>query len=380
MEFDFIIGNPAFNISEDNNIAGTGGNTILYKKASKHAVGLLKPNGILMFITLKGIISELYNGHFRDYHVHSIDLMDNIDVWNYNTCFFILENTKRKNIPKITGGEYSKIFTIDDNEKFPFVYYSGSNNGMNKFFDNGSNKVIRKLPSKSNNNVEYDYTNKIIDRGPKFAFNVMESSKSYTVTDEPIYGGTICYIPTNTLEEAEKIKAFTKFNPAFFSYVQRMKLKYHAFSLRNIKKFDLKQIQTGREIPIEWDISNDTILTIKNEISIDKDRVKTLGEVFTPKDLVNITLDRILEIKPDAFSNTNYTFCDTMCGTGNFLVEILNRKLKNGIDVDTALSTIYGVDIMEDNINTCRHRLFNNDIVQRNVICANTFKFGFHQI
>jgi hypothetical protein len=60
----------------------------------------------------------------------------------------------------------------------------------------------------------------------------MESKKSYTVTGEPVYGGTICYIPTTTKDEADRLKLFVEKNPVFAEYVKRMKFKGHAFGLR----------------------------------------------------------------------------------------------------------------------------------------------------
>ena len=90
-----------------------------------------------------------------------------------------------------------------------------------------------------------------MDSGWKFAFNVMESKKSYYVTNEPIRGGTICYIPTDTKEEAEKLKLFVEKNQVFANYIKRTKLKYHAFGIRNIKRFDLSQIKDGTEVPLE---------------------------------------------------------------------------------------------------------------------------------
>ena len=259
MLFDYCTSNPAFNIATKKNLAGTGGNTTLYKTATNHAFQLLKEHGVLMNITLKGIINVLVNGKYKDYQTHYINLMDDIDVWQYNTCFFILEKSDKSTSAYIDGGLASKIYSPYKEECIPFVYYSGSNNGMNKFF-NGSNKVIRQLPFSKSETVVYDYTDKVIEAGPKFAFNVMESPKSYTVTDEPIYGGTICYIPTDTIEQAEKFKLFALHNKVFKEYIARMKIRGHAFGLRNIKNFDTDQIVTGNEIPEEWNISDAYIM------------------------------------------------------------------------------------------------------------------------
>ena len=46
------------------------------------------------------------------------------------------------------------------------------------------------------------------------------------------------------------------------------------------------------------------------------------------------------------------TFIDNSCGDGQFLSEVLIRKLESGIDFEQALKTIYGVDLMPDNVKT----------------------------
>lgn len=63
-------------------------------------------------------------------------------------------------------------------------------------------------------------------------------------------------------------------------------------------------------------------------------------------------------------------FLEPACGTGNFLTEILKRKLdvvekrygKSQLDFERnavmAVSSIYGIDIQEDNVQQCRHRLY----------------------
>jgi hypothetical protein len=365
MEFDYCISNPAFNIAEENNVAGTGGNTTLYKTATRNDFNRrLKDKGTLVNITLKGIIPDLVSGYFKDYQVDFIHLMDNIDVWPYNTCFFSVSKKPRTSPPKILGGLAAKIYSPDPADCFPFVYYSGSNNGMNKFFGTGKpNQVVRQLPGKGRNSVAYDYTDKEIDSGWKFAFYVMESKKSYTVTNEPVYGGTICYIPTATKEEADKLKLFVEKNPVYAEYVKRMKFKGHAFGLRNVRKFDLNQIETGLEIPREWRITDPDLLPpakFDNDISEDRDRVKALGEVFTPTSLVNYVLDTLEQFDNTAFT-TNKTFIDSMCGDGQFLVGIKNK----GVDV----SNIYGIDLTQANVDAAIKR---TDCSSPNIVCADS--------
>ena len=85
-----------------------------------------------------------------------------------------------------------------------------------------------------------------------------------------------------------------------------------------------------------------------------KARVKSLGEVFTPPALVNEMLDKL---PTELFTASAKTFIDPACGDGNFLVEVLQRKIDGGSSPSQALSTTYGIDIMMDNVVDCRKRL-----------------------
>ena len=97
-----------------------------------------------------------------------------------------------------------------------------------------------------------------------------------------------------------------------------------------------------------------------------KERVRTRGEVFTAAREVNAMLDLV----KDETENIDATFLEPACGTGNFLDEVLRRKLavcqkrygKSAADYEKfsflACTTLYGVDIMADNVERCRERLY----------------------
>jgi len=85
-----------------------------------------------------------------------------------------------------------------------------------------------------------------------------------------------------------------------------------------------------------------------------RERVSRRGEVFTPSWLVNEMLDKLPE---DQWVDPTKTFIDPACGNGNFLVEVIRRKIESGTAPYPALMTTYGVDIMPDNIKECRERL-----------------------
>lgn len=111
-------------------------------------------------------------------------------------------------------------------------------------------------------------------------------------------------------------------------------------------------------------------------------RVKATGEVFTPTLLVQEMLDQLpLEV----FTDPSKTFLDNSCGDGQFLGEVLIRKMENGSTFKQALSTVYGVDLMQDNVNECRRRLLCGQtnlahIVQTNIVChdALTYDYSFN--
>lgn len=111
----------------------------------------------------------------------------------------------------------------------------------------------------------------------------------------------------------------------------------------------------------------------------DKLRVKSTGEIFTPTPLVQEILDKLPQ---ELFKDPTKTFCDPSCGDGQFLSEVLIRKLENGIDFETALSTIYGVELMADNVKLCRDRLLCGKedlrhIVEKNIVEANSLEYNY---
>ena len=99
---------------------------------------------------------------------------------------------------------------------------------------------------------------------------------------------------------------------------------------------------------------------------VSKKRVTDHGEVYTRKREVNAMLDLVKQ----ETERIDSRFLEPACGTGNFLVEILERKLhvvearykKSQLeyerDVVLAVSSIYGVELLEDNVHECRKRLY----------------------
>ena len=114
-------------------------------------------------------------------------------------------------------------------------------------------------------------------------------------------------------------------------------------------------------------------------IERDKLRVKATGEVFTPTEIVSEMLEQIPAYQ---FADPAKTFLDNSCGDGQFLGEVLIRKLENGATFEQALSTIYGVDLMSDNVKLCQDRLLCGredlrHIVEKNIVCADALRYHY---
>ena len=96
-----------------------------------------------------------------------------------------------------------------------------------------------------------------------------------------------------------------------------------------------------------------------------KKRVADHGEVFTSQREVNAMLDLVKQ----ETERIDSRFLEPACGDGNFLAEILKRKLsvvesrykKSQLEFErntiTAISSIYGIEKQEDNVIACRERL-----------------------
>lgn len=97
-----------------------------------------------------------------------------------------------------------------------------------------------------------------------------------------------------------------------------------------------------------------------------KKRVADHGEVLTGQREVNAMLDLVKQ----ETERIDSRFLEPACGDGNFLAVILERKFaivekrygKSQLDFERyavlAVSSIYGIDILPDNVRECRRRLF----------------------
>jgi type I restriction-modification system DNA methylase subunit len=96
-----------------------------------------------------------------------------------------------------------------------------------------------------------------------------------------------------------------------------------------------------------------------------RQRVADHGEVFTPRWLV----DDMLDLVKGETERIDSRFLEPACGSGNFLVPVLERKL-GAVQVKYGksdferrhyalfgLMCIYGIELLEDNAEECRENL-----------------------
>lgn len=132
---------------------------------------------------------------------------------------------------------------------------------------------------------------------------------------------------------------------------------------------------------IDWDKIIE--LTDQHEymsgIDREKYRLKQTAEVFTPTWLV---IDVIKNLGIEKIKNGK-TVLDPACGDGQFLVPVKWIKILHyGMSEEDALKEIYGVDIMQDNVDLCKKRLVGNNtnlqkIVDKNIVCADSLKYNY---
>lgn len=107
-------------------------------------------------------------------------------------------------------------------------------------------------------------------------------------------------------------------------------------------------------------------------------RKRTFGEVLTPAWLVKDMCDLADSTGEKKIGDILTTVLEPACGNGNFLVEILERKLKNcktESEVNRALMSIYGVDIQADNVVEAKERMYK--IIESSGIPFDPYAVGF---
>ena len=111
-------------------------------------------------------------------------------------------------------------------------------------------------------------------------------------------------------------------------------------------------------------------------------------EFFTPYSIIKKMCDKISE---EDWSDPEKTFCEPCFGNGQFILAIIYKRLMAGVDLMTTLKTLFGVELMEDNVQETKDRILDMldkmeieyhrssvmRILNKNLVCSDFFKWDF---
>ena len=106
-------------------------------------------------------------------------------------------------------------------------------------------------------------------------------------------------------------------------------------------------------------------------------RELTSDEYYTPDWLIELP-----QAKQWLMDRINGPLMDTNCGQGNWLFKILQLKLESGIEHETALRQLYGVEFQLDSAEICKTKLLCGredlrHIVEKNIVCADALRYHY---
>lgn len=261
MKFDVIIGNPPFNRSKDST-GGTGGNSRLYLHFREKALDLLVDNGLLSFIAPKNIVKTLYAGGNQ---IEVINLMTEEKHWIFNTLYYVEKKAPRVSKANIKGGIAAKIFGVNE------WSYNEFNRTENRVGTGNITAVVEVAKEGNNFKGKTAQVRTALPAAPRFGFSLLESKKSYIVTDLPFCASMAGCITLDSMDDAEAMRKMIVNNKGLRFFFNAMNLKGYAKDLsRFTKKVDLSQIKTGFEYPVEWALTPEEINLIESKDSVDK--------------------------------------------------------------------------------------------------------------
>ncbi len=146
-----------------------------------------------------------------------------------------------------------------------------------------------------------------------------------------------------------------------------------------LKHLNTLEKQSVQDFDIEYIINHIRNRPYMGDIERDKIRKLHTSEFFTPFEKVQERLDAY---DISVWQDKESLFLDPTCGDGQFLGEVLIRKMENGSTFEQALSTIYGIEKEQDNVELCRERLLCGredlrHIVEQNIVCADALRYHY---
>lgn len=264
MKFDVVTGNPPYNKRVgDGGKSGTVGDKTFYRKFVNKAFEVCTEDGYVLYVTLKNVMKTLDK---QNVQVHSVNMMTEVDYWKYNTLFFLAQNTPKERDYVIDDIVIPKIYTETSQWEISRQAASLMQLQRDGKVRVGEGDILLKLNGRESE-VYGECSSKVEPlQGPKLIFTMLESTKSYTVTDKPTFASCSVAVSLPTVDEAEKLLKFVKNNKLFRYFTSVMKMKSHGGGLHNLRSFDLSQIETGYEYPKEFDLTPEEINLIESTV------------------------------------------------------------------------------------------------------------------
>jgi hypothetical protein len=115
---------------------------------------------------------------------------------------------------------------------------------------------------------------------------------------------------------------------------------------------------------------------------------KSTAEFFTPYEIVKKMAEKVSE---EVWADPTKTFCEPCFGNGQFVLYIIWKRLTCGIEVKQVFETLYGVELMADNVAETKERIFNllnkmqveynkeeiKQILDEHLVCSDFFEWDF---
>ena len=117
---------------------------------------------------------------------------------------------------------------------------------------------------------------------------------------------------------------------------------------------------------------------------------KGTAEYFTPYEIVKRMADKVPE---EDWTDPTKTFLEPCFGNGQFLIYMIYNRLQHGVSLEDTFNTLYGVELMEDNVEECKQRIFNmldamemtydkdalRDVLDAHLVCSDFFEWNFQE-
>lgn len=272
--FDNSISNVPYNTREDSykgsvDVAGgkmgTVGDKTIGRKLNKIQREITKDGG---YISQMGLKTSMLDESLldEDWNPLTLSLMVDRKWWDYNTFWLFGKKEPNQGQYQIYGSDIDSLICgkIFGKNGWKYITQQDSlkqleDKGMITYKNNGNPKIIVRSYKKSDMTIKYAYpTDKGLAKvvtGPKYAQYMNESALSRITTDEPMLCDCMTVFPTTTLDEAQKMKLFTDVSPLMTYFWKKMNFKGRDHFWKYAKNFDLNQIKTGYEFPVEYNLT-----------------------------------------------------------------------------------------------------------------------------